>query len=286
MKVENILDAIGTIDDEAVQDARTYKRTGFSKAAKWGALAACFGLIFTVTMVTLPGVLRDHDNIVPSPGPDGPYFAVGDDDNQLSTDPSRPVGPDTVQVGDTRAETWLTAEELELGMAKPEGTWVSGFYVPIFLSYRGGFYGIVDANQMDSPRFAPSESENLLFNPHYTHTVYLVEDHPDRIAIRINGMEIYEKIFDVTFAVDGTVYAIAYSPVMNADYGLGDVVLETEDYTVYEAVRLQGETAQTKEYIVDILPILRRERPNFFDGSGREPDGDYADRWQLALPLK
>ena len=73
---------------------------------------------------------------------------------------------------------------------------------------------------------------------------------------------------------------------MNADYRLGSVVLETEDYIVYEAVKIQGEPAQTKEYIVDILPILQRERPNLFDGSDLKPDGDYAEQWQLALPLE
>ena len=144
----------------------------------------------------------------------------------------------------------------------------------------------MDAEQTDSPRFAPSKSENLLFNANYTHAVYLVEDHPDWIAIHINGMEVYEKIFDVTFTVNGIIYGIAYSPAMNADYGLGDVVLETENYTVYEAVRLQGEQTQTREYIVDILPTLQRERPNFFDGSDLSPDDDYADQWQLALPLE
>lgn len=97
---------------------------------------------------------------------------------------------------------------------------------------------------------------------------------------------VYEKIFDATFTVDGTTYAIAYSPVMNTDYRLGSAVLETDDYTVYEAVKLQGEPAQTKEYIVDILPTLQRERPNLFDGSDLAPDGGYAEQWQLALPLE
>lgn len=270
MKVENILDAIGTINDEVLQDARTYKRTRYSKTVKWGTLVACFCLILTVTLVTLPGILKEP--------------AVSDDDNHLSTYSPQPTEPGTVQVEDTRAETWLTTEEL--GIEKPQGTLVSGFNIPIFIAYRGGFYGLVETAQMNSPRFAPSESENLLFNTHYTHTVYWVENHPNWIAIHINGMEVYEKIFDVTFAVDGTTYAIAYSPVMNVDYMLGSVVLETKDYTVYEAVKLQGEPAHTKEYIVDILPTLQRERPNLFDGSDLEPDGDYAEQWQLALPLE
>ena len=64
MKAENILDAIGAINDEAVQDARAYKRARYNKAVKWGAMAACAGLIITATALTLPGILRE-----PSSGP-------------------------------------------------------------------------------------------------------------------------------------------------------------------------------------------------------------------------
>lgn len=205
-------------------------------------------------------------------------------DGDVVTKIPQPVEPGFVQAGDTRADMWLTAEEL--GMVKPEGTFSAALNVPIFISYQGGFYSLVDTDRMDSPRFALSEGESLLFNTNYTHNVYLVEDHPDWVAIHINGMEVYEKIFEVTFEVGETSYAIAYSPVMNADYGLGDVVLETEDYTIYEAVKLQGKPAQTMEYIVDILPLLQRERPDFFDGSDLETGGNYADQWQLALPLE
>lgn len=50
MKVENVLDAIGAINDEAVQDARAYKRTNYSKIAKWGMLAACLCLIAVIAI--------------------------------------------------------------------------------------------------------------------------------------------------------------------------------------------------------------------------------------------
>lgn len=53
MKVENILDAIGAINDEAVQDARAYRRTRYSKAIKWVALAACFCLVMAGMLDTL-----------------------------------------------------------------------------------------------------------------------------------------------------------------------------------------------------------------------------------------
>ena len=277
MNAAQFSSALGKVNDKYIMEAITYECKKKSGWLKWGAMAACFGLILTAALVMLPGILKGTGGVVPPPNPDpGPVVS---DNEQSNADSPHLVEPG----GDTRAETWLTAEEL--GMATPEGTVSGGLMVPIFISYRGSFYGSVGVDQIDSLRFAPSESENLLFNLYYTHTVYLVENHPSWIAIHINGMEVYEKIFDVTFAVDGTTYAIAYSPVMNADYSLGDVVLETEDYTVYEAVKLQGEPAQTTEYIVDILPLLQRERPNFFDGSDLEPGDSYGEQWQLALPL-
>lgn len=282
MNATQFSNALGKVNDKYIMEAITYERKKKSGWLKWGAMAACFCLIVTVAMAALPGLLKGPNGVLP-PTVSSPGSAVGDDDNPSSADSSQQVEPGTVQDEDTRAETWLTAKEL--GMEKPQGL-ISGVDIPIFISYRGGFYGLVETGQMNSARFALSESENLLFNANYAHTVYLVENHPNWIAIHINGMEVYEKIFDVTFTVDGTTYGIVYSPVMNADYKLGNVVMETEGYTVYEAVKLQGEPAQTKEYIVDILPTLQRERPNLFDGSNLEPDGSYVEQWQLALPLE
>lgn len=357
MKPENILDAIGEINLEAVQDAReykpatvyaaperidphaqdtrtyrqatvcaaperidpraqdarAYKRSRYRKTVKWGTLAACSCLIFAVTLVTLHGVLdkgtkepatSDDDNQIgiysPRPAESDAFSsqpmesstALSQPAESSTTSPQptesdaaspQPAEPGTVQAADTRAETWLTAEEL--GITKQEGI-VSGLFIPAFISYRGGFYGLVEGDQMDSLRFACSQGEDLFFNPHYTHTVYLVENHLHWIGICINGMQVYEKIFDVTFTVNATMYAIAYSAARDAGYKRGNVVLETDDYTVYEAVRLQEEPAQTKAYIVNILPILQRERPNLFDSSDSESGRDWTEQWQLALPLE
>lgn len=213
------------------------------------------------------------------------YVGHGPAERPVQTTGWTPEPGETVAVtqppeGDPRAEQWQTAEEL--GLQPPEGV-LGGFYIPSFLTYRGGFYGGVGDEK--GLRFAPSGEEDLLFNVYYTHEVYWVEDHPDWIAVHINGMEVYQKIFDVTFELDGVTYAIAYSPAMEADYTFGEAVLETEDFTVYEAVKLQGEPAQTKEYLVDLLPLLQRERPALFDGSRLEPGGWYATQWQIALPL-
>ena len=58
MKVDNILDAIGAINDETVQDARAYKRTKYSRVAKWGAMVAC---LFLIVVATIPIVNHLND---------------------------------------------------------------------------------------------------------------------------------------------------------------------------------------------------------------------------------
>lgn len=286
MNQNDLFLAFGGVDDDILERseaaARDLKRS--SGWRKWGALAACFCLILAAALLLVPGIWNRPGEVVPPSDPDVFGPAASGRDDQPGAGSSQPVETGRVQGGDARAEAWFTAGEL--GLTRPEGVVSAGLCVPTFISYRGGFYGSVGGDRGDSLRFALSEDESVLFNRDYTRKVYLVEDHPDWIAIHINGVEVYEKIFDVTFQVDGAAYAIACSPLMNADYGLGDVVLETGDYTVYEAVKLQGEPAQTREYIVDILPMLRRERPSLFDGSGLEPGGWYAEQWQLALPLE
>lgn len=91
MKVENILDAIGTINDEAVQDARAYKCPPYNKALKWVAMAACLGVILTASMFTLPNILKGPGGVLPPPNPN-PGFMAGDDDNQ-SQSSNEPLQP-------------------------------------------------------------------------------------------------------------------------------------------------------------------------------------------------
>ncbi len=276
--------------EKIIADNRRRKK----KIIKVGSVTVCSCLIALLGVgVWQSGALSDMSGRGKDIVSDNASDVVSDEtDREFSnsgsgdvTQTSQSTEPYPVQTEDNRAEKWLTAEEL--GFSAQGET--MGLFVPTFISYLGGFYGSVDADRTDSPRFSPSGGEEMIFspNPENNREVYLVEGHPDQIAIHINGMEIYEKIFDVTFEADETTYAIAFSPLVDIDYGVGDMVLETEDYTVYEAIKLQGEPSRTKEYIVDILPILRRELPNFFDGSNLLQSGDYySDQWQLALPIK
>ncbi len=60
MKNENILDAIGMINEEAVRDAKAYQRPKSRSWIKWGAMAAC------LCLVVLAGIkMGTHDNYIP-----------------------------------------------------------------------------------------------------------------------------------------------------------------------------------------------------------------------------
>lgn len=111
MTEETILNAIGTINDEAVQDARTYKRTRFSRAVKWGTMAACLCLILTAAMVTLPGILKRPGDVVPpskpapnpTPGPvaSGKEDQSGDHSLQVSNEQNIVINWDNVFINES-----------------------------------------------------------------------------------------------------------------------------------------------------------------------------------------
>ena len=69
MKNDQILDAIGTINDEAIADARAYQRPKTRRWVKWGAMAACVCLLviggihfsqYPSQTITTPSVSYTH----------------------------------------------------------------------------------------------------------------------------------------------------------------------------------------------------------------------------------
>ncbi len=90
MNAAEFSNALGKINDKYIMEAIAYERKRKSGRLKWGAMAACFGLILTMTMITLPGVLRGQDSIVPSPDPDVPEPVISDDDTQPSAEQLQP----------------------------------------------------------------------------------------------------------------------------------------------------------------------------------------------------
>ena len=53
MTNENILDAIGGINENAVQDAKAYKRPKSKRWFRWGAMAACLCLVIGIAIPIL-----------------------------------------------------------------------------------------------------------------------------------------------------------------------------------------------------------------------------------------
>lgn len=102
----------------------------------------------------------------------------------------------------------------------------------------------------------------------------------DSRTIVLNGkLEIYQKLFEVKAVVDGNPYRIDQPMMSGIDYSYGEIIQENEDFAVYQAINVQsGEVVET-EYVINILPLLKRELPNFFDG-----DENYGDAWWVAVP--
>lgn len=88
MNSKDLYNAIGKLDDNILEQSETAKKK--SGWLKWGTMAACLGLIFTLTMMTLPNILKGQGNIVPPPDPDVPGPVVSDDDSQSSVNPLQP----------------------------------------------------------------------------------------------------------------------------------------------------------------------------------------------------
>lgn len=69
MNAEQFSSALGKVNDKYIMEAITYERKKKSGWLKWGAMAACFGLIVTVAMAALPGLLKGPGGVVPPPNP-------------------------------------------------------------------------------------------------------------------------------------------------------------------------------------------------------------------------
>lgn len=101
----NLLQAMGRIDPKLIADAApdvsqkkdtiTYERKKKNGWLKWGAMAACFGLILTVAMMALPGILKGPESVMPPPILD-PGPVVSNDDEPTGTDPIQPSDAQTI----------------------------------------------------------------------------------------------------------------------------------------------------------------------------------------------
>ena len=92
MRSIDLYTAVRALDDDILERSETafygQKETGW---LKWGAMAACVGLILTVALTTLPGILRGPGGVLPPPNP-APGPTVSEDEQQNNGEPLQPPG--------------------------------------------------------------------------------------------------------------------------------------------------------------------------------------------------
>ena len=71
MRSIDLYTAIRAVDDDILERSETAscERKKKSGWLKWGAVAACFGLILTVAIITLPSVLKEPSSVMPPSNP-------------------------------------------------------------------------------------------------------------------------------------------------------------------------------------------------------------------------
>lgn len=245
---------------ERRDEYRDKKRRAINKLKKGMAAALCCCLLGVLCV----GLIRGDKTGASLP--DTPLPPVQAE--QVTVQP----GLSSEQSTEAQSPVWLSAEEI----LKTDDVYM-GVFVPAFLSWQGGFYGGTEITEDD--RFAVTEGK-VWFNPEYRYAVYQVKDRSDCIAICINGgLQVYQKLFGVCFELDGMTYGIHYSPDIGTEYTAGKEILSGDGFTVHEAIRLNGEANGT-EYLVNILPLLKAQLPNFFSD-----DENYSEAWQIAMPL-
>lgn len=92
MNAVQFSDALGEVNDKYVMEAIAYERRRKRGWLKWGAWAACLGLILTAAIAALPGVLKGP--VMPPPAPDPGPVAGGDE--QSGTELPQPPGGQAV----------------------------------------------------------------------------------------------------------------------------------------------------------------------------------------------
>ena len=284
MKTPRIVNAIGHIDDDLINSATKSKKVAKKNIwIKWTSLAASFAVIIIVAAVAVPTLFGDGNTTIPVVSGDNTTINNSEsvtpttNDNGATTAPT--VNQDTTHINNAEPTTtiWLSADEV-LKSAKNESQYM-GVYVPTFVAYQGAIYGRFGEEYNENSQYARLETE-VTFRGDYSFPAYQVKDISDSVAIIINGrLTTYQKSFEVNAVIDGTPYEVVYSMGLSTKYSSGEVVQENEDFTVYQAINPQNGEVMESEYVINILPLLKRELPNFFDG-----DENYGDAWWVAVP--
>lgn len=175
------------------------------------------------------------------------------------------------------AEIWLSADEV-LKSAEND-TQQMGVAVPMLIAYQGAIYCCAGEESIENSQYAPLDTEVIL-RKNYSYPAYQVKDVSDHMAIVINGrLEIYQKLFEVNAVIDGNPYRIVQPMMSGIDYSYGEIIQENDNFTVYQAINAQSSEVLETEYVINILPLLKREYPTMFVG-----DENYGDAWWVAVP--
>ena len=186
------------------------------------------------------------------------------------------IEPNIGNGGKVDTTVWLSADEV---LKSAENDTKMGVAVPLFVAYQGAIYGFSAEEYKENSQYALLENEVIL-RKNYSYPAYQVKDISDNVAIVLNGrLETYQKLFEIKAVIDSNAYRIVQPMMSGIDYSYGEIIQENEDFTVYQAINTQsGEVMETK-YVINILPLLKRELPNFFDG-----DENYGEAWWVAIP--
>lgn len=171
---------------------------------------------------------------------------------------------------------WLSADEV---LKSAEIDSQMGVSVPLLIAYKGAIYGCPTEEYNENSQYALLENEVTL-RKNSSCPAYQLKGIYDNVAIVRNGrLETYQKLFEVKAVIDGNTYRIVQPMMSGIDYSYGEIIQENEDFTVYQAINAQSGAIMETEYVINILPLLKRELPNFFAG-----DENYGDAWWVAIP--
>lgn len=262
MNTKKFSEAMGEIDSKYVEKSANYQPKQRKHSwVKWASIAACF------CMIALIGFGIWHNGMLPGVDPD--------ENNEQQTiqsmvDYEQEVEQEEILIQcednstSTPTKTDYLAEDVLLEAQLQGG--ISGVAVPLFLAYNGAIYGGTDYD-MTNAYVSVAETE-IEFNPDYTYTAYQVTDHPELVAIIINGeYMVYEKMFEVTVAIDGKLYQVECPVTYLTLDAVGKQILEADGIKVYEAIDVNSQDTIDGKCIVDITELMSAYSPNLFSDS-------------------
>lgn len=186
------------------------------------------------------------------------------------------IEPNIGNGGKVDTTIWLSADEV---LKSAENGTQMGVAVPLLIAYQGTIYGCPTEEYNENSQYALLENEVIL-REYYSYPAYQVKDISDNVAIVLNGrLETYQKLFEIKAVIDSNAYRIVQPMMSGIDYSYGEIIQENEDFTVYQAINTQSGEVMEAKYVINILPLLKRELPNFFDG-----DENYGEAWWVAIP--